>query len=151
MSKLGECSKCNNKRYIVNKKHMMCQQCNKERLNGGKKKISVKSRFKNRRKPTGELSLFKAIWETRPHLCQVSGVKLHQFDIRMFSHLLAKGAYPSFRLYEKNIWLVHPDIHHQWEFKAHSELPSIFAEKLKLKEELKREYYGIQNEEARQE
>tara|TARA_R110000765_G_scaffold20317_1_gene52805 strand:- start:24134 stop:24703 length:570 start_codon:yes stop_codon:yes gene_type:complete len=34
IGKLGECDVCKNSRYIVNRKHMCCAQCNTLRING---------------------------------------------------------------------------------------------------------------------
>ena len=73
-------------------------------------------KFQDRKKPKKELDFFKSIWDMRPHYCEVSGKEIPEFDIKCFSHVLTKGAYPEFRLYEKNIVLCLPYWHHQWEF-----------------------------------
>lgn len=36
----------------------------------------------------------------------------HNPDIRMFAHVLPKGAYPAYRLNPDNIVLVLPEVHH---------------------------------------
>ena len=73
----------------------------------------------------------------------MTGESLGEFDVRYFSHLLSKGAFPKFRLYDKNIVLKSPEMHSLWEFHPHSELAKdIRWEKiLTLKEELKQEYF----------
>lgn len=73
----------------------------------------IKKKF---RKPTGELALFQIIWEERPHISEISGQSLGEFNIRYFSHILTKGAYPSYRLNPENIKMVTPDEHDTWEF-----------------------------------
>lgn len=64
---------------------------------------------------SGELILFKAIWSTRPHRCEVTKKVIKDFDIRCFMHVLSKGAYPAFRLLDKNILLVTPEIHNEYD------------------------------------
>lgn len=65
-----------------------------------------------------ENEMFKYIWETRPHVCQITGDKLDEyFDTdywyNCFAHILPKreNAFPEFRLYINNVFLVIPDIH----------------------------------------
>lgn len=91
-------------------------------------------------KRTGELELFKKIWNERPHYCEVTGLYLPKFEPILFSHILSKGAYPKFRLYEPNIMLVHPMIHRLWEFEPREKNLARFpAMKIKYdkKDELK--------------
>lgn len=92
---------------------------------------------KKPRKKTGELNLFLEIWSERPHKSQVSGTPL-QFDVRCFSHLLSKGAYPSLRLVKENIVLKTPQEHHDYQFNEHKikDLPEwkwVFEKKAELK------------------
>jgi len=77
------------------------------------KRTSIKSKFP---KPTGELQLFKEIWEERKHVSEISGQPLGEFNVHMFSHILTKGAYKKFRLRKDNIKLVTPEEHDLWEF-----------------------------------
>lgn len=93
--------------------------------------------LKTKRKATGELEVFKMIWEERPHICQVSGRQLTK-DTVHFSHILPKGAFPRYRLLKENIWLVHHEIHDEWERGSRSQ-PK-FAQKLAKYEELKIRY-----------
>jgi hypothetical protein len=62
-----------------------------------------KSIKKKRASPTGELALFKSIWNERPHVSELSGKQLGIFDIHCFHHILTKGAYPEHRLNKENI------------------------------------------------
>jgi len=61
-------------------------------------------------KPTGELELFKKIYEKRKGICCITKEWL-PFHVESFAHVLSKGAYPSFRLEEFNILLVQREIH----------------------------------------
>jgi hypothetical protein len=86
-----------------------------------------------------ELLLFQKIFKERPHFCEVTGKPIIAFDIRCFSHVLTKGAYPKFRLYEKNIVFCLPDKHFEWEFKTRKTLEFSWIET--LESALKTEYY----------
>jgi hypothetical protein len=106
------------------------------------KKTAIKQRTdRNKELVRLELLMFKKIWETRPHFCEVTGKPLGAFDIRMFSHVLTKGAYPRFRLYEKNIVLCLPEAHFEWEFKTRKTLELSWIET--LESALKTEYYKL--------
>lgn len=98
--------------------------------------------IRRRKKPTGELDAFKSIYEERGPYSQISGQYIN-FDIRCFSHVLTKGAYPAFRLYKKNIILKTPEEHHRWETQRHKlkELPE-WKWFFELEQELKQEYYA---------
>lgn len=45
ISKVGECSVCENERYIVNRKHMCCAQCNTLRINGADSIAKKKEKY----------------------------------------------------------------------------------------------------------
>lgn len=94
---------------------------------------------KNKKLVTQELLMFKQIWEERPHFCEVTGKPLGAFDVRLFSHVLTKGAYPKFRLYKKNIVLCLYEKHFEWEFKTRKTLEFSWIET--LESSLKTEYY----------
>lgn len=61
------------------------------------KKIKAKS------KASGQLALFKEIWNERAHVSELSGDKISMFDIYCFHHILTKAAYPKFLLFKPNI------------------------------------------------
>ena len=61
------------------------------------KKIKAKS------KASGQLTLFKEIWNERAHVSELSGDKISMFDVFCFHHILTKAAYPKFLLFKPNI------------------------------------------------
>ena len=61
------------------------------------KKIKAKS------KASGQLALFKEIWNERAHVSELSGDKISMFDVFCFHHILTKAAYPKFLLFKPNI------------------------------------------------
>lgn len=72
--------------------------------------------------PTGELVMFKEIWNERPHVSELNGEKLYYFDINCFHHLLHKSSFPKFLLFKPNIILLTRNQHHQIETRAMSDL-----------------------------
>lgn len=124
---------CGDERYIVNKTRKLCDKCNSKRL---KESSSVQKteRF--------ELQLFIQIWNERPHLSEVSGLPLKQFNICYFSHVLSKGAYPKYRLKKENIILKTMREHNDWHTKAESDLKQIpmWQPIFELRDKLKTQY-----------
>ena len=107
-----------------------------------KKAYAIKrSPIKYRRKPTGELEVFKSIWAERPHYSQVSGEWLgDDLNVSFFSHILPKSHYKRFRLNKQNIVLKTEKEHHLWETQAWKlkDLPEwkwVFDLKQSLKEQ----------------
>lgn len=79
-------------------------------------KIEKKKKGLNKsRKPTGELEIFKQIWEERGPYSQINQEFLGEFNVCFFSHILPKGKYPKFRLNKENIILKSFDQHYNWE------------------------------------
>ena len=72
-------------------------------------KTKIKAKFKA---PTGQLDVFKSLWEEMPHVSEVSGKPL-MFDVQCFHHILTKQAYPKFLLFKPNIILLTRDEHRQ--------------------------------------
>ncbi len=97
-----------------------------------------RSPIKYRKKPTGERALFLKLWEEREHKCQVTGVTLSEPKVHYFSHLLPKSRWPEARLDPANIWIVHEDVHAEWQHGDRS-LP-MFAEKRAAYEALRIQY-----------
>jgi len=67
-------------------------------------------------KNTGQLALFDQIWNTRPHVSELSGGPLDKyyntpFFIWLFAHVLDKKNYPLFIIEEENIMLMSPEEH----------------------------------------
>ncbi len=103
------CIECGRESYIFSKGR--CRDC------AGKsyakpKQTPIKKSFP---KPTGELALFQAIWLSRPHVCEVTGIPIKDFSVHCFMHVLSKKAYPKFRLNHRNILLVAPNVHHEYD------------------------------------
>jgi hypothetical protein len=120
-----------------------CAEGNHEQKQAKKKssgkKVSKSFASYAYKEPTGELALFKTLLEVRGNKSQVSGETLVGFDIRWFSHILSKGAYPSFRLFDRNIVLKTAREHELWETQRHKlkELPEwkwVFEREQELKE-----------------
>lgn len=138
------CVGCGTEQYIWARK--MCKACASK---NPKKKSGLKPPVEKKPfKVSGELALFQSIWQTRPHICAVTGEKLGEFNPWFFSHILPKGMYPKFRLYEKNIVLKSAEMHHKWETSAHSDLEKDprWIPILKLREELLEEYRAIEKQ-----
>jgi len=93
---------------------------------------------------TGELKLFKEIYEQRNECCEITGQWI-PFNVNNFAHILGKGAYPSFRLLPENILMVQPRIHHLYDNVGREKLLAEFPEATiiyELKDKLRRQYYG---------
>ena len=68
---------------------------------------------------TGELAMFKEIWNERPHESEISGESLYGFDVWNFAHVLPKGSYGKYRLNKDNIVLMTRDEHHVFDHQTH--------------------------------
>ena len=128
-------------RELVRKQRMRFSESSN--LSGKKKKAKTKINprsEKNKSIVAQELLMFKQIWDERPHFCEVSGKPIRFFHPACFSHVLAKGAYPKFRLYKKNIVLCLYEWHHKWEFETRK-IPELSWIET-LESALKTEYYN---------
>ncbi len=103
-------------------------------------KITRKPVFLKRR-PTGELNLYKEIWDERPHKSEVSGEPIPFFHVWCFSHILPKGLYPKYRLNKENIIIKTPKEHYDWGNRRHKlkDDPN-WAPVFELYETLKQQY-----------
>lgn len=93
--------------------------------------------------PTGELALFRKLYVKLGGKCQITHEPI-AFDPWCFIHILSKGAYPSFRLKEENIFMTIPKIHDLYDNGSKEYLLSLYPKAKILyqkKEELKTEYY----------
>jgi hypothetical protein len=74
--------------------------------------------IKTKRKPSGELRLFKALYAEMDGVSEISGLPLLPPDHPKFhyqgSHLLPKGTYPEFRLDPRNVVMCTPEEHQMW-------------------------------------
>ena len=131
------CKNCGESRYIFG--HGLCERC--YRINLSKKKGKPKAH----KPPTGELELFKKIYESCGGVSVIDGVKLNSPEHPMFhwqfAHVLPKGAYGRFRLDERNILPMTAVQHTQFDNFRHDirEEPE-WAWVFKLEEKLKIEY-----------
>lgn len=107
------------------------------------KKVAQKSLFKAR-KPTGEYALFLKIFADVKGVCQVTGEQI-KFDVCNFAHILAKGAYPGFRLNPENILHVKPEIHSLYDNSSKENLLNKYPDAeifFIKKDELRYKYYN---------
>lgn len=107
------------------------------------KKPLKRNSIKKRVKKTGEMDVFHEIIKEHGDetiYCRCCNKPLYSLSPINFSHILSKGAYPSYRLDKRNIWIVCEVCHHDYEFGSRKQAK--FAEKIKVGEILKQEYYA---------
>lgn len=139
--------------------------------------ISKASSFKSKPKPmrkrrkkkpgeTSQMDVFKAIWEERPHVSEVSGLPLvpmpEDFQdeqaviawVSQFSHLLPKGSYLLAKKDPRNIVLKTRTEHFLWETLKYKGIRQAIAEEsipniegwikvCDLRDQLMEEYNGV--------
>lgn len=120
--KKGTCFQCETPDvYLVKKTRegRLCHPCNEKRKAASK---PPKKAYQYKRKPTGERVLFDVIFNTRPQVSCVSGESLASYKdtelyVNLFAHVIpkAKNRYPMFKLYDRNIALLTPQEHEQWD------------------------------------
>ncbi len=76
------------------------------------KRVPLKRKFK----PSGELRIFKEMWNSQKHICEKCGIFLPEFSHSLFHHRKPKGRHPELRLVKSNIMLICFDCH----FKIHN-------------------------------
>lgn len=151
LNKKGECNetvsdrkknkKSDNKKTAIQRKGSLRSHrpILKKSIHWNKKPIAKKVK-----KATGEKDLFIEIWKEECEKsypdcpkCRCCKAPLG-FEPKpiFFSHLLSKGAYPSFRLIKRNIWICCPKCHGNWETgnKEYPELLEKREEALRLKQ-----------------
>ncbi|MEW6470575.1 MAG: HNH endonuclease [Bacteroidota bacterium] len=79
-----------------------------------------------KRKRTGEAKVFRQVWETRGHYCEVCGRGIHEPMHWNFAHVYPKRQYPQWRLEAWNIALLCLDCHQMAEL-GKLDLREIFA------------------------
>jgi len=72
--------------------------------------------LQNTHKKTGELDLFLAIWNERPHICEECDEPIRCFSVSLFHHKKPKSRYPELRLDKENVALICVSCH----FKIHN-------------------------------
>jgi hypothetical protein len=135
----GTCIDCQRNTIIVVKKGY-CGVCNAKQKKA--KKLSegkIVKEYTYKRKVTGEMALFTAIWKVRRHICSVCGKVLSEpLKPHYFAHILSKGAFPSYRLFDQNIALMCEDHHNQYD--SGDSASPIFDKINRLKQHLKECY-----------
>jgi len=154
--KLSKCKGC--KKPRPNFSHGFCKSCARKTY-GPIRRTSLKKQgvynlkktpLLRKYKPTGELDIFKQIWELRPHTCTICLTPIVRFDHNNFAHILSKGAYKKLRLVIENISLLcHSKIgdgcHNKYDTKSMEDLikQNQRWKILQLKaQELKQKYYA---------
>lgn len=105
--------------YIQNRTKWLCAECVFKMNHEGMNKVEYYKKRSKCYKPkkTGELDLFKQIWEIRPHYCTNCGKWLGSIlNVSFFSHIRSKGACPELRLDPNNIELLCVECHQKHEF-----------------------------------
>jgi len=106
----------------------------KDRSKGIKKKFP---------KPTGEKEFNTALYKKRGGKCQITNEPV-PFKAICFMHVLSKGAYSKYRLFNYNVMLVKEEIHWLYDNSSKEELLKKYPKAsiiYELKEELKRAYH----------
>lgn len=93
----------------------------------------------------GQAALFKWIWENRDQCCEVCRAAILQPAPWNFSHLLPKGAYPDFKLDERNVILKCLNHHNDWHKFGPNLLTSVpmWAKVCRKYEQLRKEANGV--------
>lgn len=61
-------------------------------------------------------TFYKKVWKEKNTICEECGRKLWVFNRIFISHVLSKGAYPSYRHDMRNVNILCTEHHQQWEF-----------------------------------
>ena len=98
-----------------------------------------------KRKPTGELELFKFMWDNmKEHKSFINGEHIYKFNVRNFAHVLAKAQnkFPKFKLYEDCVKLLTFEQHDKWDNGSREDLRKLpeWDKMFKLEAELIEEY-----------
>lgn len=87
-----------------------------------KRKASLKKKVASKAKGQGYLELYKQIWDERPHVSEVSGEPIKEFNVCCFMHLLNKNTFSQIKHDKRNIFLVLPSEHDQYDNIGRKEL-----------------------------
>ncbi len=86
-----------------------------------------------------QVELFKQVWQSRSHICEVCNKHIWYPSPSNFAHIIAKGGYKQYKLLEENIALLCVECHHLYD---HGDKSLSQFDKLNLKaEELRIRYY----------
>lgn len=85
--------------------------------------------------------LFQYVWQTRPHVSELSGKPLfnpgHFQFVWQFLHVLPHGTYPKYKFNPDNILLALP-----YEHEKQEQFHLFVQKQLQLKQEYYKKYYG---------
>lgn len=95
--KIKKCNVCGTNCYLFSKGR--CKPCSMKDII----KKTVNTSIKKIRKPTGELALFKEIYNERPDYCEICNEHIYEFNICNYHHIKPKGRFPELRLDKSNI------------------------------------------------
>lgn len=137
------CKGCNEHKFIVNRKYMLCDDCNYFRMYGmtrldafkqkksqNQYKLSPKRnksvRTSNKRSDIllKDRETYYKVFLSKPNVCEECGVELPDMFvdddenivyIAQYSHILSKGAWPEFRHDERNFNRLCFNCHRRWE------------------------------------
>lgn len=153
MAKLKTCSFCKcetEKLWFASPPTCMKPNCRRQggaerKARKGEKVQKAYSSIKQKkREPTGEYKLFLSIYAERQGRCEITGEQI-KFDVSNFSHILAKGAYPAYRLNPMNIAHIKPEIHSLYDTTDKETTLRHYPKAIVLyerKERLKQQYYA---------
>lgn len=134
---------------IIKTKRGLCEAC--EGIRNPPTAIPKISKKRLESHGTGQYVLFEMIANTRAHVCFVTRRIVNVYaepgklNVSCFAHVLSKKAWPAFELYDKNVQIMDPEIHHiydhgnQQERKEMEKYPG-WLKLMALRSELKGEY-----------
>lgn len=91
---------------MIAKKKKICKECQTEQYIWGKglcKRCYPHKKYVYKKEPTGELAVFKEIYEERPDICEWCGVPITGFSVMNYHHVKHKSTHPELRLDKNNI------------------------------------------------
>lgn len=146
---IDKCSKCDcsSKRPIVNRTHYLCQEKNRERLDGqsDKKKASFSSLKKTSDKQKLRLVELKTVYEEianeREHVCTGCGSRKNLTH----SHKIPRSRRKDLEADKENINYYCMDCHYKWEHGSASERQDLndFVEAMEYIERVDISYYNL--------
>lgn len=63
----------------------------------------------------GYMKMYMEIWNERPHVSEISGLPIKEFNVSCFMHTLNKNTYKALRHDKRNVFLVLESEHHQYD------------------------------------
>ena len=126
----GVCSACESEQWIVHKNKKLCKKCNDKR----------KSTKANKRNADDD-KWYREVFEKSNKTCEECSKQLQGFSRSYVSHILSKGAFPSYRYHPKNYNILCYECHQTWEFSGNRKSMNIWPKNEELIYELKAKYH----------